>query len=63
MFLGFSSARNFFFDPRRSNHDCKTVPRRNSFGGHREPSESKEQIWILSKLEYAEQPASNNNNT
>jgi hypothetical protein len=54
MFLDFSAARDFFFDPRRSNRDCKTVPRRNSFGGRREPSESQRQIWISSRLDYDE---------
>src|ERR1700740_3358035 len=52
MFLSFSSIRDVSFDPQRSNHDCKTVPRRNSFGGHREPSEPREQIWIFSRLDY-----------
>src|SRR5882762_3548380 len=55
MSLIFSSARDGSFGPRRSNHDCKTVPRRNSFGGHREPSEPREQIWIFSRLDYDEQ--------
>jgi hypothetical protein len=54
MSLTFSSACEVSFGPRRTNRDCKTVPRRNSFGGAEGTSESRAQIWILSRLDYDE---------
>jgi hypothetical protein len=52
MSLTFSSAYDVFFGPRRINHDCKTVPRRNSFDDAEDASESRQPIWILSGLDY-----------
>jgi sigma-54 dependent transcriptional regulator, acetoin dehydrogenase operon transcriptional activator AcoR len=63
MSLTFSSACEVFFDPRRISHDCKTVPRRNSFGLAEDISKSGMLIWILSKLDYDERYSRQKNKT